>query len=518
MPRKVYSYIRFSTPQQLKGDSLRRQLEASEAWAKERGYQIDTSLRDLGLSAYHGDHAAKGQLGAFLGLVREGRVAKGSILVVEHLDRLSREAVTDALPQFMDLIRAGITVVTLQDRKEFSKASVDANPMDLMFSIMLMSQANTESKKRSERIKEKWSQWRTNGGLAGNHPGWISKGAKGLMLNKQWVPIVRRIVRMCLHGDGINRIARTLNQEGIASFKGGSWHPVAINRLLHNHALYGARQFRDEGKLEEKIHSGYYHAVIDEPTFFRIQALLKLRRGDKGRHSEVHLNIFAGLTYCGTCGKRMRIQRECGRKADTHYLVCDSWKRGTGCTQSNRTSAGWLEEQINHFVSEVGDTIVRRTRAIERDETQELDAKIERREEELERLVTAIEKGGRPVAILKRIDAAEQDIAQLRAELTEARERQRAPQRVAENIGLLKGCVDRVKLRDVMREVFQRIEVEKRADKTRSIRIYFRDDRNGTLLYDKNGSLWVYMYKDAGGELKFAVEPVSDDDSEVSTT
>ena len=33
---KCYSYIRFSTPEQSKGDSLRRQLELSANYAKEK--------------------------------------------------------------------------------------------------------------------------------------------------------------------------------------------------------------------------------------------------------------------------------------------------------------------------------------------------------------------------------------------------------------------------------------------------------------------------------------------------
>lgn len=51
--RKAYSYIRFLTPKQIKGDSLRRQLESFRQWAIEND-ELDTSLRDLGVSAYSG--------------------------------------------------------------------------------------------------------------------------------------------------------------------------------------------------------------------------------------------------------------------------------------------------------------------------------------------------------------------------------------------------------------------------------------------------------------------------------
>src|SRR5690242_14410049 len=85
----VYSYIRFSTPEQKLGDSLRRQVEAAKGWAARRGLQFDETLRDEGKSAYRGTHRTKGHLGRFLSRVENGEVPKGSVLVVENTDRLS---------------------------------------------------------------------------------------------------------------------------------------------------------------------------------------------------------------------------------------------------------------------------------------------------------------------------------------------------------------------------------------------------------------------------------------------
>ena len=49
---KAYSYLRFSTPGQLEGDSLRRQTEAARAYAERHGLELsDLSYRDLGKSA-----------------------------------------------------------------------------------------------------------------------------------------------------------------------------------------------------------------------------------------------------------------------------------------------------------------------------------------------------------------------------------------------------------------------------------------------------------------------------------
>src|SRR5215470_10547184 len=70
----AYSYIRFSTPEQAKGDSLRRQSDLAEAYCRRRGWTLDTSLtlRDLGVSAFRGDNALSGNLRTFLDAIRRG--------------------------------------------------------------------------------------------------------------------------------------------------------------------------------------------------------------------------------------------------------------------------------------------------------------------------------------------------------------------------------------------------------------------------------------------------------------
>src|SRR5215475_6729954 len=112
MKSKAYSYVRFSTLDQIKGDSQRRQTEAAAAWCKKNNIELVESYRDFGVSAFHGKNAETGALSDFLDLVRNGRIQKGSYLVVESLDRISRKQVLDALDIFMNLIRAGIKIVT----------------------------------------------------------------------------------------------------------------------------------------------------------------------------------------------------------------------------------------------------------------------------------------------------------------------------------------------------------------------------------------------------------------------
>ena len=66
---KVYSYTRWSTPEQTLGDSERRQIEAARKWAADRGLVLDEKRKfnDAGVSAYHGVNILSGALGSFLG-------------------------------------------------------------------------------------------------------------------------------------------------------------------------------------------------------------------------------------------------------------------------------------------------------------------------------------------------------------------------------------------------------------------------------------------------------------------
>src|SRR5262249_12764717 len=79
-PTKAYSYIRFSTPEQAQGDSIRRQTEAARDYASRHKLDLDETLtfHDPGMSAYRGRNAEAGALGAFLEAVRDRLIPQGS--------------------------------------------------------------------------------------------------------------------------------------------------------------------------------------------------------------------------------------------------------------------------------------------------------------------------------------------------------------------------------------------------------------------------------------------------------
>jgi DNA invertase Pin-like site-specific DNA recombinase len=87
----AYSYIRWSSDIQSKGDSLRRQLEMTRLICREHGWHLDESLaHDNGISAFNGSNLQNGSLGHFLKAVEAKYINTPCVLVVEALDRLTR--------------------------------------------------------------------------------------------------------------------------------------------------------------------------------------------------------------------------------------------------------------------------------------------------------------------------------------------------------------------------------------------------------------------------------------------
>src|SRR5215218_3037482 len=89
MAVKAYAYSRFSYRAQKAGGSLGRQDEMARQAAQVEGVELDDSLRftDLAISAMRGQNRKKGDLGKFLDLVHEGVIPRGSVLIIEQVNR-----------------------------------------------------------------------------------------------------------------------------------------------------------------------------------------------------------------------------------------------------------------------------------------------------------------------------------------------------------------------------------------------------------------------------------------------
>lgn len=356
---KAYSYIRFSTPEQAQGDSLRRQTAKAEAWARERGLTLDNSLHDLGVSAYHGANRTTGALRSFLQMVEDGRIERGSYLIVESLDRISREAVMDAVSRLLDLIRAGIIVVTLSDGQEYSEDRLRTDWTPLVFSLIVMARAHEESRLKSDRVGEAWRQKKEAARKEGKPltprcPEWLELRDGKFVERDGRFELVRRIFRETIEGFGRREIMRRLNIEGVPTFRGGKgWHTSSIAKVIQSRAVLGEYQPHSgthtnrNRKPEGDPILNYYPRIIDDETFWRAQnATASRRQSAAGRKGKKGAHILQGLARCASCDGPMHIQNKGALPKGGIWLACSSNLRKAGCDNDRRIRVDRLERDL----------------------------------------------------------------------------------------------------------------------------------------------------------------------------
>lgn len=345
---KAYSYIRFSTHRQLNGGSLNRQLEATEKYASDNGLTLDTSivLQDLGIPAFKGENIVNGALGEFVKLVENGNIQKGSVLIVENLDRLSRDKMSNALALFLSIINAGITIVTLMDNREYNTKTIDNGVAELIISISILSRAHEESRTKSRRIRESRKKERE---LARSGIRKItSKAPKWLKLNDDKTAFsfdlivdytIKEIFRLKIEGSGARKIQKILSENPSMYWQPpswkrnetGGWKSSYINRILTNPAVKGEFQpheLTEEGRQPsgEPI-MDYYPRIIDDETFYRVQKIIQENRkhlGNGGGRTGKANNLFVHIVKCGFCQSSMQLNDKGTGSKGGKYLKCSN--------------------------------------------------------------------------------------------------------------------------------------------------------------------------------------------------
>ena len=348
----AYSYLRFSTPEQSRGDSRRRQTAMAESYAKRHGLQLDAALnfRDLGISAFRSKNARQGGLRDFLTAVEYSLVPPESILLIESLDRLSRAEVLEAQALFLQIINAGITIVTLIDERSYSKTSLNLNPVDLLVSLIIMMRANEESATKSKRIRAAVAANRDDPASryhGGQCPAWLKPNANrnGYEVIPERARVIRRIFAEAMAGRGLQTITRDLNADGTPMFGRGNQRGKLWQRALIRHILYTPTVIGEYTPHRGEMVNGqlrfvptatkhdYYPAVIDRAEWDFLQ---QRRRAWSDhykcgvRSTTLVANVISRLAKCPRCGRPMVLLRD--EDPNHRYLVCMAWREARRCS------------------------------------------------------------------------------------------------------------------------------------------------------------------------------------------
>lgn len=325
----AFSYQRFSSPAQADGDSLRRQSALRDAWLKRHPHvRLDTSLKliDAGVSGFTGKHRTdpKHALAAFIEKVEEGTtIPPGSYLIVENLDRLTRESPIDSIPSVMNLIRLGIRVVQLAPTEVVYDSEMDTGR--LMAMLWELARGHGESKRKQGLSGE---TWRAKKQAARDHktpvskqcPAWLELAEGKWRVKADAARAVRRIYEWCAEGTGTFGILAKLNENNVKPFgRSGKWERSYIKKLLTTEAVIGTYQpGRGRTRIAEgEPIPGFYPPIIDEKLYFAARNAMKARARRSGRPPKTSGNPFSGLLTDALDGCPLHVAGSRGKK----YLV-----------------------------------------------------------------------------------------------------------------------------------------------------------------------------------------------------
>ena len=343
--RIAFSYRRVSNIKQRDGVGLARQAGLFEPFCLRHGLIPNKDpVIDDGLSAYHGLHYKKGNLGGFLQARRDGYIPAGSVLVVEEWDRFSRRKASVSEQMLHEMWALDLALGIVSQNMIVTEESYNSEAGQSLILKVLQIQANENSELKSRRIKDVWQQRWERYRETGEKFLSMSDAPKWLVIEDgDFVPgphagtiqlIFDLTADQGLSGVGV---AKELNKRGLTTATGGRWTNPNVSKVLKNDQVMGHKTWPD-GRVSED----YYPEIVSPRKVRKAREQAERRRSNKalGRTTTSQggqlgpcNNILKGITFC-QCGAPMTdTTSHSGKYLD---LVCSAQNSGKPCIVPTR--------------------------------------------------------------------------------------------------------------------------------------------------------------------------------------
>lgn len=391
-------------------------------------------LEDKGRSAWRGDHLKVGQLGKFKELIDAGEIEPGSVLVIENLDRLSRQKVRFARRWIEEVTEAGISVAVASLNKVFTEESLSGeNILDLMQYLMEAQRAHAESERRSsfrQKVNEGHIEKAKRGEIiTARAPAWLVGNDGKWYPSPDRAPIVQQIYEWSADGLGYAAICKKLNATYEPWTRGwktdrAEWKIGYVRDILHSPSVEGEYHRKAAGEDRIEVITGYYPRVVAAELVEQARAAKRARLKTGGRYAPEGRNLFTGLMTCGSCGGTMaKIVNLNQRGSRYYYIICRA-ARGGSCENNVQFRYDKFEEAAvreilylsldsKHFTkTEETSPIIARIA--------DLRKQIELEQRKLDSLVAMVEDGLDSRTVATKIAQREDSVARAEADLAKA--------------------------------------------------------------------------------------------------
>ena len=303
-------YIRFSSARQNTGSSAERQEQMVTDWLlRNPEYtRFDRTYKDLAKSGFHGDHVKKG--GGFAKLLAtikddERLIKAGDVILVEAIDRAGRMETGDMLGDLiLPILRAGVSIVTLDDNTTYTNASINTPQIHLL--MAKIQAAHGYSKALSERTKASYAIRREQAKVIGiptdtgkvkrNTPVWLDSRGKR---NETVVPWIKNVFEWYVSGVGKTAIANRLRASGVKEL--ATCSGPTVEAWLRNKTAIGYWN----------VIPNVYPRVVSDELFMQAQQRQRAVATKPRERTSKH--FLVGLVKCGVCGSNYVIHHKDGK-------------------------------------------------------------------------------------------------------------------------------------------------------------------------------------------------------------
>lgn len=352
---RVAIYIRVSTTHQIDKDSLPMQRQDLIAYAK---LMLNTDdyviFEDAG---YSGKNTDRPRFQEMMSQIRQGAF---SHLLVWKIDRISRNLL-DFATMYKELKDLGVVFVSKNEQFDTSTAMGEA-----MLKIILVF-AELERNMTSERVTATMISRASNGQWNGGRVPYgynYNYETKDFSTNPIEAEIVHLIHDKYEEMRSLVRESRYLNEKGLRTRAGNLWNPVSLHIILHNIFYCGDYRYNvlkegDRQKVKDESEwitvEDHHDSIISREQKERVIAMLDAnKRLDRKRNtyqSEKYVHVFAGLLYCGNCGKPMGATPAAAKK-DWQYskYTCPTRRKLASACNGKFTSDPIVGEFVFNYV------------------------------------------------------------------------------------------------------------------------------------------------------------------------
>ena len=431
-------YARYSSESQT-AETIQTQIEVCRRYCTEQG---------LTVAVVYADEARSGTTLAgrdqFRALIEAARAGHFESVVSYKFDRLGRS--------FPEMVAA---VHELEQALGLEVCSATESNAPLVRNILL-SVADDFSRQLGRRVHDALSHYAGQGFCAG---GARTYGYRSTLapdgrhrvyeIHEEEAAVVRRIFDGYALGQSLKRITHSLNADGIASPKGGTWDTSTVTRILHNEAYRGWRIWnrthkvrQANGRLTNRLRprsewvivEGAHPAIIDAELWQAAERVRQRRQvcisGGGSARSMTSAYLLTGLLKCGQCGGNYILHAPRGPRAGKPYYRCGIHQRRGETVCANRASVaqgrietavvGLLADElltkatVEALVEEVREAWGKQS-ADRQAQGAQLDREARRLDREVAHLVAAVRSTGLSPALRAELEAAEAQRAALEA-------------------------------------------------------------------------------------------------------